>query len=232
VFLKVVNVSKSYKTGNTLVKALDDVSLSLEGGEICTIYGPSGSGKTTLLNIIGGIDNADSGSVLVDGQDITKLNSRGLTLYRRNKIGFIFQFFNLVNSLTVYENVLSTAYLSKEPLDVEEVLNKVGLMDKKNKYPYELSGGEQQRVAIARAVVKNPKLILCDEPTGALDYENAKKVLKLLEDINNSYKTTIIIITHNIAISRMSDVVVRLRSGRVMETFVNPSRISSEEVAW
>lgn len=231
-FLKVVNVSKSYKTGNTLVKALDDVSLSLEGGEICTIYGPSGSGKTTLLNIIGGIDNADSGSVLVDGQDITKLNSRGLTLYRRNKIGFIFQFFNLVNSLTVYENVLSTAYLSKEPLDVEEVLNKVGLMDKKNKYPYELSGGEQQRVAIARAVVKNPKLILCDEPTGALDYENAKKVLKLLEDINNSYKTTIIIITHNIAISRMSDVVVRLRSGRVMETFVNPSRISSEEVAW
>lgn len=231
-FIEVKNLSKSYQVGSTKIDALRNVSLELENARLYVILGPSGSGKTTLLNILGGIDKADSGKVIVDGIDITSLGPNELTNYRRKKLGFVFQFYNLVNSLTVYENVMSTKYLSDNGLDPREVLETVGMWEHRNKFPFELSGGEQQRVAIARAVVKNPSLILCDEPTGALDYENAKKVLKLFEDINKKYNSTIIIVTHNVAISKMSHKIIRLRSGEIVEFSDNPSPISAEEVSW
>lgn len=231
-FIEIRNLRKSYQVGNTRIDALKDVSLTLEKGKLYVILGPSGSGKTTLLNILGGIDRADAGKVIVDGEDITSLDFNALTTYRRKKLGFVFQFYNLVNSLTVYENVLSTKYLSENGLDPKEVLDTVGMWEHRDKFPFELSGGEQQRVAIARAVVKNPSLILCDEPTGALDFENAKKVLKLLEDINKKYQTTIIIATHNVAISKISHKIIRLRSGELVEASDNLSPISSEEVVW
>lgn len=231
-FIEVKNLSKSYQVGSTKIDALRNVSLELENARLYVILGPSGSGKTTLLNILGGIDKADSGKVIVDGIDITSLGPNELTNYRRKKLGFVFQFYNLVNSLTVYENVMSTKYLSDNGLDPREVLETVGMWEHRNKFPFELSGGEQQRVAIARAVVKNPSLILCDEPTGALDYENAKRVLKLFEDINKKYNSTIIIVTHNVAISKMSHKIIRLRSGEIVEFSDNPSPISAEEVSW
>lgn len=231
-FIEVKNLLKSYQVGSTKIDALRDVSLELENARLYVILGPSGSGKTTLLNILGGIDKADSGKVIVDGIDITSLGPNELTNYRRKKLGFVFQFYNLVNSLTVYENVMSTKYLSDNGLDPREVLETVGMWEHRNKFPFELSGGEQQRVAIARAVVKNPSLILCDEPTGALDYENAKRVLKLFEDINKKYNSTIIIVTHNVAISKMSHKIIRLRSGEIVEFSDNPSPISAEEVSW
>lgn len=231
-FIDIRDLRKTYQVGNTKIDALKNVSFSLEKSKLYVILGPSGSGKTTLLNILGGIDRADAGKVIVDGEDITSLDFNALTTYRRKKLGFVFQFYNLVNSLTVYENVLSTKYLSENGLDPKEVLDTVGMWEHRDKFPFELSGGEQQRVAIARAVVKNPSLILCDEPTGALDFENAKKVLKLLEDINKKYQTTIIIATHNVAISKISHKIIRLRSGELVEASDNLSPISSEEVVW
>ena len=231
-FVEIKNLSKSYQVGATRIHALRDVTFDLDKGRFYVVLGPSGSGKTTLLNILGGIDNPDSGKVVVEGEDITNLNSRSLTLYRRRKLGFVFQFYNLVNSLTVLENVLSTKYIAEDGLDPQEVLETVGMWEHKDKFPFELSGGEQQRVAIARAVVKNPALMLCDEPTGALDYENAKIVLKLLEDVNKKYSTTIILATHNTAISRMSHKILRLRSGELVEYAENLSPIPAEEVSW
>lgn len=231
-FIEVNKLTKNYYVGNVKVQALKEVTFSLERGGFYVVLGPSGSGKTTLMNILGGIDSADSGKVIVDGQDITSLDTKALTNYRRRKLGFVFQFYNLVNSLTVYENVLSTKYLSENGLDPKEVLEIVGMWEHRDKFPFELSGGEQQRVAIARAVVKNPSLILCDEPTGALDFENAKRVLKLLEDINKRYSTTIILSTHNTAISKMSSKIMRLRSGELIEFKDNPSPISAQEVIW
>jgi len=231
-FIQIKDLSKSYQVGLTKINALKRVSMDLEKGKIYVILGPSGSGKTTLLNILGGIDKPDEGKVIVEEEDITNYGDKELTNYRRRKLGFIFQFYNLVNSLTVLENVLSTKYLSEDGLDPKEVLEIVGMWEHKDKFPFELSGGEQQRVAIARAVVKNPAIILCDEPTGALDFENAKRVLKLLEDINKRYGTTIIIATHNTAIAKMSHKIIRLRSGELVEYQDNPSPVSAEEVVW
>lgn len=230
--IRIERLTKSYRVGKTVIYALKDVSLELEAGKIYVVLGPSGSGKTTLLNILGGIDTADSGKVIVDGVEITKLKPSELTNYRRKKLGFVFQFYNLVSSLTVLENVLSTKYLSEDGLDPEDVLKTVGMWEHKDKFPFEISGGEQQRVAIARAVVKNPSIILCDEPTGALDFDNAIKVLKLLETINEKYGTTIIIATHNNAISKMSHKIIRLRSGELVEYADNPSPVRAEEVVW
>jgi len=231
-FIRVENVSKIYQVGNFKVNALKNINMSLEKGKFYVILGPSGSGKTTFLNIIGGIDKPDEGKIIVDDEEITKYDDKALTNYRRRKLGFVFQFYNLVNSLTVYENVLSTKYLSEDGLDPREVLEIVGMWEHRDKYPFEISGGEQQRVAIARAVVKNPAIILCDEPTGALDFENARKVLKLLEDINKKYGTTIIIATHNTAISQMSHKIIKLRSGELTEFIDNPSPLPAEEVVW
>jgi len=231
-FLTVENLYKSYRIGKIKVHALKGISLELERGKIYVVLGPSGSGKTTLLNIIGGIDNADSGRVVVDGLEITRLKPFELTLYRRKKLGFVFQFYNLVSSLTVLENVLAAKYLSGDGLDEKEVLGIVGMWEHRDKFPFELSGGEQQRVAIARAVVKNPALILCDEPTGALDFENAIRVLTLLEMINQKYATTIVIATHNTAIARMSHKIIRLRSGELVEYTTNPSPAKAGDVVW
>ncbi|HHV78386.1 MAG TPA: ABC transporter ATP-binding protein [Firmicutes bacterium] len=231
-FLEVAGLKRIYTVGKTTVAALDGVDFGVEKGAFVVVLGPSGSGKSTLINIIGGIDRADAGRVVVEGQDIARLDAKGLTEYRRNSVGFVFQFYNLVSSLTAYENVLATAYLSRGSFDAGVILDLVGMSDKKNKFPFELSGGEQQRVAIARAVVKNPKLLLCDEPTGALDYDNAKKVLGLLEKVNRELGTTVLLITHNTAIARMAHVVIRLRSGRVVERVDNPTPIASEQVVW
>ena len=231
-FVKVENLSKIYKMGKNEIRALNEVSFELEKGKIYTVIGPSGSGKTTLFNILGGLDRADGGRVFVDGKEITAMDQKRLSEYRRDYVGFVFQFFNLINGLTVYENVLSSAHLSKNPLDVDMVLKMMDVYSEKDKFPFELSGGQQQRVAIARAVVKNPALILCDEPTGALDYESSKLVLKLLEDVNQKFGTTILIITHNLAISKMADATLRLRSGRLVEFSENPQKISAQEVTW
>ncbi|ADQ46000.1 ABC transporter related protein [Caldicellulosiruptor kronotskyensis 2002] len=231
-FVKVENLSKVYRMGQNTIKALDEVSFELEKGKIYTVIGPSGSGKTTLFNIIGGLDRADEGRVFVDRKEITAMDQKRLSEYRRDYVGFVFQFFNLINGLTVYENVLSSAHLSKNPLDIDMVLKMMDVYSEKDKFPFELSGGQQQRVAIARAVVKNPALILCDEPTGALDYDSSKLVLKLLEDVNKKFGTTILIITHNLAISKMADATLRLRSGRLVEFSKNPQKISAQEVTW
>ncbi|AEM72827.1 ABC transporter ATP-binding protein [Caldicellulosiruptor acetigenus] len=231
-FVKVENLYKIYRIGKNEIRALDDVSFELEKGKIYTVIGPSGSGKTTLFNILGGLDRADKGKVFVDGREITNLDLKRLSDYRKDYVGFVFQFYNLINALTVYENVLSSAILSKNPLDVDMVLKMMDVYSEKDKFPFELSGGQQQRVAIARAIVKNPAMILCDEPTGALDYESSKLVLKLLEDINKRFGTTILIITHNLAISKMADATLKLRSGKLIEFLPNSQKISAEEVTW
>ncbi|EMT39284.1 MULTISPECIES: ABC transporter ATP-binding protein [Thermoanaerobacter] len=231
-FIVVENLTRIYKVGANNVRALDDVSFEFEKGKIYTVVGPSGSGKTTLFNILGGLDRADRGRVFVDSKEITKFSKNELALYRRDYVGFVFQFYNLINGLTVYENVLSSAVLSKNSLDVDKVLKMVDVYSEKDKFPFELSGGQQQRVAIARAVVKNPSIILCDEPTGALDYESAKLVLELLENVNKRFNATILIITHNLAISNMSDATIRLRSGRVVEFIENHNKVPAKEVTW
>lgn len=231
-FLKVENLKKSYNTGEVTTTVLKGVGLSLEKGEIGVILGPSGSGKSTLLNIIGGIDRSDSGSVSVDNIDVTKLNDSKLTDYRRENIGFIFQFYNLIPNLTVGENVEVVSNISKSPLNTDEVLKAVGMLDKKNRFPRELSGGEQQRVSIARAIVKNPKLLLCDEPTGALDFLTSREILKLLQQINKEFGSTILMITHNTAISAMANKVYKVRSGEIVESIVNRETIPAERIEW
>ncbi|SFP85581.1 ABC transporter ATP-binding protein [Caldicoprobacter faecalis] len=231
-FIKAEKVSKIYRLGKNETRALNEVSFELERGKIYTVIGPSGSGKTTLFNILGGLDRAEEGKIFVDNKEITAMDQKRLADYRRDYVGFVFQFYNLINGLTVYENVLASAALSKNPLDVDTVLKMMDVYSEKDKFPFELSGGQQQRVAIARAVVKNPALILCDEPTGALDYESSKLVLKLLEDVNRQFGTTILIITHNLAISRMADATLRLRSGRLVEFSENSQKISAQEVTW
>lgn len=231
-FIEVNNVDKSYKTSDVAFKALKNVNLSIDKGEIVVILGPSGSGKSTLLNIIGGIDHVDSGNVIVDGVDIIKLNDNKLTQYRRNSLGFIFQFYNLVPNLTVYENVEVATNISKHPLKIDDVLASVGMSEFKNRFPRELSGGEQQRVSIARALVKNPKLLLCDEPTGALDFKTAKEILKLLTEVNRKFNTTVVIITHNIAISGIANRIIKLRSGEVSENRINDAVLPAERVEW
>lgn len=231
-FIEVSNLKKSYTTGEIRTEVLKGVIMRLNKGEIGVILGPSGSGKSTLMNIIGGIDHGDSGKVVVEGVEINNLNAEKLTDYRRSDIGFVFQFYNLVPNLTVGENIEVVSNISKSPLDIDEVLAAVGIPDKKHRFPRELSGGEQQRVSIARAIVKNPKLLLCDEPTGALDYQTSRSILQLLEQVNKKYGTSILMITHNTAIAAMANRVFRLRSGEIVEDSVNQMIIPAERIEW
>lgn len=226
------SVQKTYKSGEVSINALKDITLNIPEGEIVVILGPSGSGKSTLLNVIGGIDKADSGSVHTCHLELETLKDTQLTEYRRNHVGFIFQSYNLIPTLSVYENVEIGSQISKKPLSIDEVLQKVEMQDRKEKFPHQLSGGEQQRVAIARALVKNPTLLLCDEPTGALDEVTGKKILTLLQDINRKYGTTILLITHNVGISEMAHRVIKMKSGEVVDVSQNAMPLSAEQVNW
>ena len=231
-FIEIKNLKKSYTTGVVKTEVLKEIGMKLDKGEIGVILGPSGSGKSTLMNILGGIDRSDSGQVSVDGVEINNLNDDRLTDYRRGDIGFVFQFYNLVPNLTVGENIEVVSNISKSPLNTDEVLAAVGMKDKKHRFPRELSGGEQQRVSIARAIVKNPKLLLCDEPTGALDFQTSRSILKLLQEVNKKYGTTILMITHNAAIAAMANRVFKLRSGEIVEELVNEKTIPAERIEW
>ncbi|MBW6410682.1 ABC transporter ATP-binding protein [Clostridium weizhouense] len=231
-FLKIENLTKSYNTNDITTSVLNGIEMNLDKGEIGAILGPSGSGKSTLINIIGGIDRCDSGIVLVNGIEVNKLNDNKLTDYRRENIGFIFQFYNLIPNLTVGENIEVVSNISKSPLNIDEVLKAVNMIDKKHRFPKELSGGEQQRVSIARAIVKNPKLLLCDEPTGALDFSTSREILKLLQRINKDYGTTILMITHNTPISAMANRIYKIRSGKIVESIVNKTMIPAERIEW
>ncbi len=231
-FIDVSELKKSYTTGVIKNEVLKGLKMKLGKGEIGVILGPSGSGKSTLMNIIGGVDRGDSGKVIVDGIEINKLSGDDLTEYRRKDIGFIFQSYNLVPNLTVGENIEVVSNISKSPLNVDQVLTAVEMQDKKRRFPRELSGGEQQRVSIARAIVKNPKLLLCDEPTGALDYQTSLSILKLLQQVNEKFGTTILMITHNAAIAAMANRIFRLRSGEVVDEVVNQVIVPAERIEW
>lgn len=231
-YIKFENVVKEYKMGEVMIKALDNTSFEIEKGELALIVGPSGAGKTTTLNILGGMDKASSGKVFVDNKEITKLNNRKLIEYRRNEIGFVFQFYNLVQNLTAKENVELATQLCSDALNVDEILEKVGLTPRKDNFPSQLSGGEQQRVAIARAIAKNPKLLLCDEPTGALDYKTGKSILKLLQDMSRKENMTVIIITHNGAIAPIADKVIHFKNGMAEKIEKNENPKPIEEIEW
>lgn len=231
-FVQFENVSKVYKTGDVTIKALDNASFSVNQGGICVIVGQSGAGKTTLLNILGGMDQLTSGKIYLDGKEISAYSKKQLTEYRRHEIGFVFQFYNLIPNLTAIENVELAAQICKEPLDAAEVLERVGLAERALNFPAQLSGGEQQRVAIARALAKNPSLLLCDEPTGALDYQTGKSVLKLLQDTGRQSGMTVIIITHNSALTAMADRVIKVKSGKIVSETVNPNPIPVEDIEW
>ena len=231
-FVTFENAGKIYRTGDVEVQALRDVSFEIEKGEICVVVGQSGAGKTTLLNILGGMDTLTSGKVLLDGRDISHLNEKQLAAYRRFDIGFVFQFYNLIPNLTALENVEIASQLSKKPLDNYRVMEDVGLEDRMDNFPAQLSGGEQQRVAIARALAKNPKLLLCDEPTGALDYETGKAILKLLQDTCRKSGMTIVIITHNSALTAMADRVVKIKNGTVESVHINDEPKPVEDIEW
>lgn len=231
-YIEFKNVIKLYTMGEVEIKALNKTSFEIEKGELVVILGPSGAGKTTCLNILGGMDKLTSGQVIIDGKDITELKNKELIKYRRNDIGFVFQFYNLVQNLTALENVELATQISKDPLDAKEVLQEVGLGERFNNFPAQLSGGEQQRVAIARALAKNPKLLLCDEPTGALDYTTGKSILKLLQDTCRLRKMTVIVITHNSAITPMADRVIKIKNGKVNKMYENEAPISVESIEW
>ena len=231
-FVTFENVGKVYKTGDVEVRALHNVSFEIEKGEICVVVGQSGAGKTTLLNILGGMDTLTEGHVLLDGRDISTLNEKQMATYRRFDIGFVFQFYNLIPNLTAVENVEIASQLSKDPLDSMAVMKQVGLADHALNFPAQLSGGEQQRVAIARALAKNPKLLLCDEPTGALDYETGKAILKLLQDTCRKSGMTVVIITHNSALTAMADRVVKIKNGTVASVSINENPESIENIEW
>ena len=231
-FIEFKDVGKTYQMGEVSIHALHDTSFQVEKGELVVIVGPSGAGKTTLLNILGGMDTLTKGTVTLDGREISSLNKRQLTAYRRNEVGFVFQFYNLIGNLTALENVELANQISKEPLDAMEVLRNVGLEGRTKNFPSQLSGGEQQRVAIARALAKNPKLLLCDEPTGALDYQTGKAILKLLQDTGRKSGMTVIIITHNSALTAMADRVIRVKNGTVASVEVNPNPTDIGEIEW
>jgi len=231
-YIEFKNVCKDYKMGEVIIHALSNANLSIEKGELVVIVGPSGAGKTTALNILGGMDNATSGRVIVDNKEISRLKNRDLIKYRREDIGFVFQFYNLVQNLTAIENVELATQICKKSLNPEQVMEKVGLADRKNNFPSQLSGGEQQRVAIARAIAKNPKLLLCDEPTGALDYKTGKQILKLLQDMSRKENMTVIIITHNGAIAPMADKVIKFKNGTAEDMIINENPIPIEEIEW
>ena len=231
-YIEFNHITKEYKTGETSIKALDDASFCVEKGELAVILGSSGAGKTTALNILGGMDTPTSGEIIVDGNQITGYNAKQLVGYRRTDIGIVFQFYNLVPNLTALENVELAAQVCTDSLDAGETLDKVGLAERKGNFPAQLSGGEQQRVAIARAIAKNPKLLLCDEPTGALDYNTGKQILKLLQDTCRKDNITVLIITHNSALAPMADRLIRFKSGKVIEMTVNQNPTSIEEIEW
>lgn len=231
-YLQIQNINKSYGEDSSYVRVLNDISTEIEKGKMCVVLGPSGSGKSTFLNIIGGLEHVDSGHILVDGLDIANLKSNELSLYRRQNLGFIFQFYNLIPNLTIRENIQVCEYLTKHPLDVDELINTLGLDEHQKKFPSQLSGGQQQRCAIARALVKNPKLLLCDEPTGALDYTTAKEILILLEKVNQKYGTTMIIVTHNESIKNMVSKVIKVKDGQISKDYDNTKLIPAKNLEW
>lgn len=230
--VKIYDVVKKYKIGEQEIIANDHIDFEVKQGELCVILGPSGAGKTTILNILGGMDTVTSGTILIDGKDITKFNSKALTKYRRHDVGFVFQFYNLMPQLTALDNVEIASEIGKDPLDAKTVLTKVGLSNRLNNFPSQLSGGEQQRVSIARAIAKNPKILLCDEPTGALDIETGKQILQLLYDTSKNFDKTVIIVTHNQAIAQIADRVIQVKNGKVSSNIHqnNPKKI--DEVVW
>lgn len=231
-FVTFDNVCKYYRMGDSRIAAADHVSFTIEKGEFCIILGPSGAGKTTVLNMLGGMDTCDEGQIILDGEVVSDFNAKRLTEYRRYDVGFVFQFYNLVQNLTAHENVELASEICKAPLDADMVLEEVGLSARKNNFPAQLSGGEQQRVSIARALAKNPKILLCDEPTGALDYKTGKQVLALLQATCREKGRTVIVITHNSALAAMADRVIRINSGRVVEQRINPDPTPVERIEW
>lgn len=231
-FLEIENLKKSFGQGEAKTEVLKGINFSVEKGEICVLLGPSGSGKSTLLNIIGGIDQADSGYISIDGEKTADMNEKTLTDYRRRHLGYVFQMYNLIPNLNVKENIEVGAYLSDKSLDIDELLKTLGLYEHRHKLPNQLSGGQQQRTAIGRAIVKNPDILLCDEPTGALDYNTSKEILKLIEDVNQKYGNTVIMVTHNDAIKNMADRVIKLRDGQIRKDYTNEVKIPAQELDW
>lgn len=231
-FLEINQIRKSYGSGESRVEVLKGIDLYVEQGEFCVLLGPSGSGKSTLLNIIGGIDQADSGDICIRGERMADMKEKKLTLYRRKHLGYIFQMYNLIPNLNVKENIEVGAYLSDSPLDIDDLLHTLGLYEHRHKLPNQLSGGQQQRTSIGRAIVKNPDILLCDEPTGALDYHTSKEILKLIGDVNQKYGNTVIMVTHNDAIKNMADRVVKLRDGAIRKNYCNETKIAAEDLEW
>ena len=232
VFLEIKNIKKHFGEGESRVEVLKGIDIEIENGEFCVLLGPSGSGKSTLLNIIGGIDAADEGYISINGEKTADMNEKALTLYRRNHLCYIFQMYNLIPNLNIKENIEVGAYLSDNPLDVDDLLKTLGLYEHRHKLPNQLSGGQQQRTAIGRAIVKNPDILLCDEPTGALDYNTSKEILQLIEDVYKKYGNTIIMVTHNDAIKQMADRVVKLRDGMIRKNYLNETKLTAAELDW
>ena len=231
-FLEIKDLMKSFGNDGNRTEVLKGISFQVERGEICVLLGPSGSGKSTLLNIIGGIDSADSGYISIDGEKTAEMKEKVLTRYRRKHLGYVFQMYNLIPNLNVKENIEVGAYLSERPLDIDELLHTLGLYEHRHKLPNQLSGGQQQRTAIGRAIVKNPDILLCDEPTGALDYNTSKEILRLIEQVNQKYGNTVIMVTHNDAIKNMADRVVKLRDGQIRKNYLNESKVAAADLDW
>lgn len=231
-FLELSDIWKQYGEGENRTDVLKGIDAQIEKGEVCVLLGPSGSGKSTLLNIIGGIDNADKGYVAINGEKTANMTEKRLTLYRRKHLGYVFQFYNLIPNLTVKENVEVGAYLSDNPLDTDEILKTLGLYEHRHKIPNQLSGGQQQRTAIGRAIIKNPDILLCDEPTGALDYKTSKEILCLIEEINKKYGNTVIMVTHNDAIKNMADRIIKLKDGMIRKNYINQEKINAADLDW
>ena len=231
-FLEIKGIKKHFGEGDSRIEVLKGIDMEIEKGELCVLLGPSGSGKSTLLNIIGGIDSSDSGYIAINGEKTADMDEKTLTLYRRKHLGYVFQMYNLIPNLNIKENVEVGAYLRYSPLDVDDILKTLGLYEHRHKLPNQLSGGQQQRTSIGRAIVKNPDILLCDEPTGALDYKTSKEILKLIEDVNQKYGNTVIMVTHNDAIKNMADRVIKLRDGMIRKNIVNDVKVPAMELDW